>query len=123
VASSSSRRIGAYSRGLRARSVDGRSALGLHLRKFESGLVQHCGGAPGVPVAALIDQAVGIELQLVLLEQKGIETDHDRRCYGALLNAKRLTLREIGLRPAALSPAPDPFAHQGRTLADLVAAR
>jgi hypothetical protein len=66
--------------------------------------VRHVGGAPGVAVAALIDQVVGIELQLVLLEQKGLETDHDRRCYGALLNAKRLTLREIGLAPAAAKP-------------------
>jgi hypothetical protein len=37
----------------------------------------------------------------VLLEKKGIETDHDRRCYAAWLNAKRLTLRAIGFQPAA----------------------
>lgn len=105
--------IGPYSRQLRSRKVDGRTAIGRHIREFENQLIAHTGGAPSFPIRALIDQAVGIELQIVLLEERGITTDHDRRTYGALLGAKRLTLREIGLKPVA-PPVP--------TLAEIAAA-
>jgi hypothetical protein len=69
-------------------------------------LIEHCGGSPSLPVRALIDQAVSLELQLTLLERKGIETDHDRRCYAAWLNGKRLTLRAIGFEPTGKLVAP-----------------
>jgi hypothetical protein len=92
--------IGPYSHPNALRKLDRRTAMGRHIRDFEAGLVEHVGGAPSLPMRALIDQAVSLELQLALLERKGIETDHDRRCFAAWLNAKRLTLRAIGFEPA-----------------------
>ena len=93
--------IGPYSKALSPRKIDRRTAIGRHLCAFERGLIEHCGGNPSLPIRALIDQAVSLELQLALLERKGIETDHDRRCYAAWLNGKRLTLRAIGFAPSA----------------------
>lgn len=113
--------IGPYSRQLRSRKVDGRTAIGRHIREFENQLVAHTGGAPAFPIRALIDQAVGIELQIVLLEERGITNDHDRRTYGALLGAKRLTLREIGLKPVA-PPVPTIAEHMARKAAEKAAA-
>ncbi len=100
IAPAKSKMPGAYSRD-RLRRIDGRTLLGKHIRAFERGLVEHVGGRPSLPVRALIDQAVGLEVQIKLLEIAGITTDHDRRCYSAWLNAKRLTLRELGMKPAA----------------------
>ena len=96
--------VSPYSVPHRLRKIDRRTRLGQHIRDFERGLIEHVGGKPSLPVRALIDQAVSIELQLALLERKGIETDHDRRCYAAWLNAKRLTLRAIGFAPAVTKP-------------------
>jgi len=95
------REVGPYSRAFNPRKIDRRTAVGRHVAAFERGLIEHVGGKPSLPVRSLIDQAVSIELQLTLLERKGITTDHDRRCYAAWLNSKRLTLREIGMRAAA----------------------
>ena len=120
------REIGPYSKALNPRKIDRRTAIGRHLSAFERGLIEHCGGRPSLPLRALVDQAVSIELQLTLLERKGIETDHDRRCFGAWLNAKRLTLRAIGLEPAAgKRSAAEVLASRtaGRTTADILAGR
>src|SRR5437764_5965470 len=100
------REIGPYSKGLNPRKYDRRTSIGKHLSAFERGLIEHCGGDPTLPVRALIDQAVSLELQLTLLERKGIETDHYRRCYAAWLNGKRLTLRAIGLEQPAKAQRP-----------------
>lgn len=113
--------IGPYTKGCRLRKCDRRTAIGRHISAFERGLIEHVGGNPSLPVRALIDQAVSIELQLALLEGKGIETDHDRRCYAAWLNAKRLTLRCIGFEPAA--PPPMDAIEFGRLLEARVTAR
>jgi hypothetical protein len=98
------RETGPYSRALSPRRIDRRTAIGRHVAAFERGLIEHAGGKPSLPMRALIDQAVSIELQLTLLERKGIDTDHDRRCYASWLNGKRLTLKAIGFSPAAEKP-------------------
>ena len=111
------RETGPYSKALSPRKIDRRTAIGRHIAAFERGLIEHCGGKPSLPTRSLIDQAVSIELQLALLERKGIETDHDRRCFAAWLNSKRLTLRAIGFAPAA-ARAPS----LARAFADAIAA-
>ena len=116
------REVGAYSSGCSRRKIDRRTTIGRHIAAFERGLIEHVGGNPSLPVRALIDQAVSIELQLALVERKGIETDHDRRCYAAWLNAKRLTLRTIGFEPAAAKP-PSLAEHLARLAADREAAQ
>jgi hypothetical protein len=103
------RELSPYSRANNPRKIDHRTTIGKHLAAFERGLIEHCGGRPSLPVRSLIDQAVSIELQLTLLERKGIETDHDRRCYAAWLNGKRLTLRAIGFEPAKTTRPAEPL--------------
>jgi hypothetical protein len=44
--------------------VDGRTSVGRHVRGFERALRAHVGGSPSMPLLALVDQAVGIELQI-----------------------------------------------------------
>ena len=54
----------------------------------------------------LIDRAVKIRIQLDLLDEKMVSgnwTGHDQRTYGALLNAYRLSARELGLKAAEKS--------------------
>ena len=51
----------------------------------------------------LVDRIIKVRLQLDALDDKltsGDWTAHDQRTYGALLNAQRLCLRELGLGPA-----------------------
>jgi hypothetical protein len=113
--------VGPYSRKLRrgaiGASVDGRSAEGRFIRDLERQLVDHVGGEPSVLQRLLIDRLVKVRLQLDALDDKlaaGNWTPHDQRTYGALLNALRLTAREIGLQPAAV---------KGPNLADYLAAK
>ena len=123
MSSAARRPLGPYSRALRrgvvADSLDGRSAEGRYLRDLQAQLIAHCGGESGLSVTKrlLIDQAIKIVVQRDLLGKKLATnnwTGHDSRTYGALLNALRLTLRELGLeRVAARTPA----------LAELVAGR
>ena len=109
-------RIGAYSRqiwrGALSTLVDGRSAEGRFIRVLEAQLVEHVGGQPNVAQRLLIDRIIRLRLQMEVLDQKlasGTWTDHDRRTYSALLNASRLHIRELGLKPA--SRAVDPLAN------------
>jgi hypothetical protein len=102
------RTVGPYSRKLRrgaiGASVDGRSAEGRFIRDLENQLVEHVGGAPSITQRLLIERIIKIRLQLDGLDEKlsaGDWTPHDSRTYGGLLNALRLTARELGLKPAA----------------------
>jgi hypothetical protein len=73
---------------------------------LEAELVAHVGGKPSITERLIIDQAIKARLQLDALGDKlvaGNFTDHDRRVFGALLNALRLNLRELGLKPASSS--------------------
>jgi hypothetical protein len=111
--------LGPYSRKLRrgviSDKVDGRSTLGRFCRDLEAQLVAHIGGAPSVTQRMLIERAIKVQIQLDMLDTKlmsGDWTPHDQRTHGALLNALRLTCRELGMK-AAPKPAP--------TLADITA--
>jgi hypothetical protein len=102
-------RLGPYSRRLQrgaiGDSVDGRSTLGRLMRHLEAELVAHCGGSPSITHKMLIERAVKIRVQLDLLDEKltsGGWTPHDARTYGGLGNAYRLTVRELGMKPAAV---------------------
>ncbi len=102
------RPLGPYSRRLHrgaiGESIDGRSALGRFIRNMEADLVAHVGGKPSATQRLLIDRMVKVRLQLDLLDEKlasGEWTPHDSRTYGGLLNAYRLTARELGMQPAA----------------------
>jgi hypothetical protein len=94
------------------RNIDGRTSIGRYIREFEQGLIDYAGAAPDFAALTLIDQAVGLELQIKLLERDGIKTEHDRRCYSAWLNAKRLTIG--ALKKSAATKA-------GPSLADILA--
>jgi hypothetical protein len=87
--------------------LDGRTAPGRFAKKFERELLQHVGERPTPVQLIMIRQAVRMQLQLDQLNAKliaGEFTDHDRRVFGALNNAFRLALREIGFEaPAARS--------------------
>ena len=111
--------LGPYSRPHRLRRIDRRTTLGKYICDFEAGLISHTGGQPSFAIRALIDQAVSLEVQLMLLERAGIKTDLDRRCYASWLNAKRNLLKAVGLKPAAdekPKPAPTPTAeHESPT--------
>jgi hypothetical protein len=104
--------IGPYSRRLQrgslSRSVDGRSELGRFIRALEAELVAHVGGSPTITQKLLIDRVIRLRLQLDGLDTKltaGDWTPHDGRTYGGILNAYRLTMRELGMRAAA-APVP-----------------
>ena len=88
-------------------SVDGRSVLGRFVRAIESELVAHVGGAPSIIQKLLIERLIRLRLQLDGLDEKlaaGDWTPHDGRTYAGILNAYRLTARELGLKPAAARP-------------------
>jgi len=88
--------------------VDGRSAEGRFIRQLEAQLVEHLGGKPSVAERLLIDRIIRMRLQMETLDQKlasGAWTDHDRRTYAALLNASRLHIRELGLKPSSAREA------------------
>lgn len=117
------RRVGPYSRVLRRGaigvSIDGRSQTGRLVRDMERQLVEHVGGSPSITERLLIDRMVKIRLQLDALDAKlsaGEWTPHDSRTYGGLLNAFRLTARELGMKSQAEAPV-DPMTRLRRHLA------
>lgn len=107
--------LGPYSRSLRrgaiGSSLDGRSTMGRFVRDLEKQLIDHVGGNPSITQRLLIERMIKVRIQLDLLDEKlasGEWTPHDSRTYGGLLNAYRLTAREIGMKPtSATGPAPD----------------
>jgi hypothetical protein len=89
--------------------IDGRTVQGKFANKLRHELGKLLEGHPPkkqqltVVQKLLIERAVQIQLQLVALDVKLFErnfTDHDRRTFGALNNAFRLLLREIGAEAA-----------------------
>ena len=123
MASRTRNRLGPYSRTLErgaiGRSIDGRSQEGRFLRAFERQLLDHIGGQSAASVAQrlLIARLARVALRLELFDVKiaaGTLTDHDARVYGALHNAFRLMLREVGLGATAAKP---------QSLGEYVAAR
>ena len=97
-------KLGPYSRVLRrgaiGASLDGRSTMGRFVRDLEKQLIEHVGGNPSITQRLLIERMIKVRIQLDLLDEKlasGEWTAHDSRTYGGLLNAYRLTAREIGL--------------------------
>ena len=75
---------------------------------LEAQLVEHVGGSPSFAQRLLIDQVIRVRLQIDLFSErlaKGNWNDHDRRTYGALLTHFRLTLRELGIKPAEMNPS------------------
>ena len=116
-----------YSRRLRRGAVgdicDGRSATGRFIRNLESELVAHVGGAPTITQRLLIDRLIKIRLQLDAFDKKlvgGNWTPHDSRTHGGLLNAFRLTARELGLKGASKA-APTLAEHLARKAAEKAA--
>ena len=104
-------KIGPYSRRLRRGAIgglieiDGRSAEGRFIRHLEAELTAHVGGNPTIVQRLLIERLIKIRCQLDRLDEKlagGGWTDHDSRTYGGLLNAYRLTARELGLKATAV---------------------
>lgn len=105
------RQLGPYSRVLRRGAIrdniDGRSTIGRLIRDLESQLVAHVGGNPNIVQRLLIDRLIRIRLRLDELDTKlasGTWTDLDSRTYGGLLNAFRLTAREIGVEAVVKEP-------------------
>lgn len=101
-------RLGPYSRKLHrgaiGDAIDGRSALGRFVRSLEAELTAHVGGKPSIVQRLLIDRIIRIRLQLDALDEKlagGNWTPHDGRTHGGLMNAYRLTMRELGIKAVA----------------------
>lgn len=99
-------KIGAHSRPHRLQQLDGRGREARYLRRIESELAEHLGGAERVSVAQriLIERLAVDLLRLELLDGKaavGKLTEHDGRIAHALRNSVRLALRDLGLKGAA----------------------
>lgn len=117
----------AFRRGAIGSSVDGRSAIGRLIRDMEFQLVAHVGGQPSVTQKLLIERMIKVRLQLDLLDAKlasGAWTPHDSRTYGGLLNAYRLTAREIGMdaKPPPQPTLAEHLARRAREAAERAAA-
>jgi hypothetical protein len=118
-----SRRLGAYSRVLERGAIcdalDGRSREGRFLRAIEGELTRGRRASLTIEERLLLRRVAKMLLQAELLDEKlakGEFTPHDVRVYGALNNAIRLGLREIGLKSKAADKATP-------SLADYVADR
>ncbi len=90
----------------RLRKLDGRTREARRLREITKELIEHCGGAERISAAQrfLVERTAMDLLRLELLDHKmatGTLTEHDGRIAHALRNTVRLSLREIGLKPAA----------------------
>jgi len=90
--------------------LDGRSREGRYLRAVEAELLEHVGPAATVTQRILVGRAARAMLRLELFDEKmsaGKElTTQDGHVYGALNNALRLCLRELGLKGKAPAKAP-----------------
>jgi hypothetical protein len=90
-----------FTRGSLGSDLDGRSREGRYLRRVESELAKHVGGAPNFPQKLLIRRAARAMLRLELMDLKmatGNWTEQDGRVFGGLNNAVRLCLRELGVQ-------------------------
>jgi hypothetical protein len=109
------KRLGPYSKRLHRGAIgdiaDGRSATGRFIRHLEAELTAHVGGSPTITQRLTISRIIRLQLQMDAFAAKlqdGAWTTQDSRIYGALLNAHRLGLRELGLKAAAAQPV-DPM--------------
>jgi hypothetical protein len=85
----------------------GRLKEGRRLRAFRAALIAHCGGAPTLVQATLIDRAVMLQCHVSRMDEKALRdgglSDHATREYLAWSNSLGRTLALIGFDPA---PAP-----------------
>jgi hypothetical protein len=97
------RPIGPHSRLLARGTLSGRSREGRYVAAVEAALAQHVApaGEPSITQRLLIRRAAKALLQLELLDEKPVRTDHDLRLAASLDNRARLILRELGLKAAA----------------------
>jgi hypothetical protein len=97
--------------------LDRRTKLGRAAESFRLGLVRHVGGHPSATQAALIAQAVQLQLRLLVMDQsfaeRGGQSAHEARQYLAWANCQARLLGRLGLKATA-APA--------TSLADILAA-
>lgn len=98
------RKIGPHSRPQAMRKLDQRTREARHLRETVAALTAHIGGQPSAVQRMLIQRAAILSLKLAQLDAEPALSEHDMRAYSAWSNHLRLTLRELGLRPAAARP-------------------
>jgi hypothetical protein len=102
------RQIGPYSRPHRLASIDGRTKEAALMRHTRAALIAHV-GQPSAVQAALIERAVWLTLGCAQLDRKlanGVAfTQHDHNSYISWSNALSRTLRALGLKEPAASPA------------------
>ena len=95
-------------RGALGDTLDGRSREGRFLRAIEGGARRGRRASLTIEERLLLRRVAKMLLQAELLDEKlarGEFTPHDVRVYGALNNAIRLGLREIGLKAKAADKA------------------
>jgi hypothetical protein len=98
------RRYGVYSGAVRdiSRPFDGRTKQARYVRSVERSLLAQIGRQPTFPEKLLIERCARLALQSHLLDRKladGAFRDYDGKVYGGVLNALRLCLKELGVKP------------------------
>ena len=111
--------IGPRSPSTRLAKLDGRTQLAKRAKKHRTDLIQHVGGNPSATQLLLIEQAVGLQMRLDMLDSKTIGEgldmgDGDQRRYLAWANSLQRLMRQLGQKAA---PRP------GASLADHLARR
>lgn len=111
------RPLGPYSRPSTLAKLDRRTREARLMAATRAALVAHVGGRPTAVQAALIEQAVQLQLRISTMDRKfaetGQQTEHDSRTYLAWANTYGRLLARLGL-DATQPPAP--------TLAEIMAA-
>ena len=108
-----SRKLGPHSRVLIRGSVggkvDGRSREGRFLRSFEHEIIKQLGASVTPAQRFIVRRAARAALRLELMDEELLQTGelsaYASRAYGALSNALRLNLRELGIKPPEPKPA------------------
>jgi hypothetical protein len=112
--------IGPRSKPDRFKKLDGRTQLAKLQKSLRADLIAHVGGTPSATQKLLIEQAVGLQLRLSLLDQTtlyGMDmTPSDTPRYLAWANSLARLLRQLGLKSA-----PQPKASLAEHLARSVA--
>jgi hypothetical protein len=88
----------------RFKKLDGRTRLARLAKSLRSDLTKHVGGNPSATQKLLIEQAIGLQLHIALLDQKTLDgydmTSHDVHHYLAWCNSLSRLLRQLGLKGA-----------------------
>lgn len=103
-----SRRLGPHSRRHRLGFLDRRTYEAKLVESFRSDLIAHCGGAPNIVQAEIIERCCWVKLRCVLMDSKvnpGQFTQQDSNCY--LAWASTLARLMARLDGAAPEPADD----------------